>query len=111
MGIGMIVDIVGENQRAMGGALVFHALGILDQQGNAFQGAWLEAALRVELFGRLCLGEGFIKIAVGEAIYFVVQLLAARDQCFQQLNGRGFAGLEQFQELRCRGISTDHHWS
>jgi hypothetical protein len=53
----------------MGGALVFHALRILDQQGNAFEGAWLEAAFRIELFSQFCLGEGFIEIAVGEAIF------------------------------------------
>ena len=60
--------------------------------------------IREELFSRLCLCEGFIEITVGEAIYLFVQLLAARDQCLEQLNGRGFAGLEQFQKLRCRGI-------
>ena len=87
--------LLAKNQRAMGRALVFYTLGILDQQGNAFEGAWLEAAFRVELFGSLCLGEGFIEVAVGEAIYLFVQLLAARDQCLEQLSGRGFAGLEQ----------------
>ena len=75
--------------------LSFHALGIFHQQGNAFEGARLEAALRIKLLGRLCLGEGFIEIAVGEAVYLFVQLLAARDQCLEQLNRRGFAGLEQ----------------
>jgi hypothetical protein len=76
----MIIDVVGENQRAMGGALASYTLGVLDQQGNAFEGAGLEAALCVKLFSHLCLGEGFIEIAVGEAVYLFVQLLAARDQ-------------------------------
>ena len=104
LGIGMIINVAGENQRAMGGALALDPLGILDEQGNAFEGARLEAAFRVKLLCRFCLDEGFIEIAVGEAVYLFVQFPAARDLRFQQLNGRSLAGLEQLQKLRCRGI-------
>ena len=85
-------------------ALVCAALSCPAIRPEAFEGARLEAAFRVKLLCRFCLDEGFIEIAVGEAVYLFVQFPGARDLRFQQLNGRSLAGLEQLQKLRCRSI-------
>ena len=75
----MIVDVVFKNERAVGGAFILQALGVLDEQGNAFQCAGLETTLHVVLFNCLGLAQGLIKIAVGETVDFFVQLLTAID--------------------------------
>ena len=79
----MVVDVVFKNEGAVGGAFVFYALCVFDQQGDAFEGARREASFHIILFSCLGFGEGFIEIAVGEAVDFAVQLMAAINQNFE----------------------------
>ena len=97
--IGMILDIVDEDERAMRRALALQPLRILDREANPFKWPRAFRSAGIDRFRRLRLVERFLEIAVGKTVDRRIDHFAAGDLRLDYIDGRDLAGPEQLQRV------------
>ena len=103
--VGMIIDRILEDQRAMGGALAREPLGIFHRERNAVERCEPGAAPHVAGFGRLGLVHGLVEIAVGKAVDRRIDPLGPFNDRRHQFARTELAGPEQVQRRGCGEIT------
>ena len=84
----MIGSIVSIDLRSEGSDLALDRMKILDRDGHAFERARLAAASGVPRLGSLRVFQRSIKMSVRECVDPRLELLASRDNRFEQLDRR-----------------------